>query len=104
MGKTKVTVYLDKQVALRLSKTARRSGITRGELIERALHRFQNDEVLDLGPVGAEHKAQYLRARGPTIFAIAVWLNDKGYRTSRGKEWTYFTVQRMLARRYSGDA
>ena len=46
MEKTKVTVYLEKQVAVRLSKTARRSGITRGELIERALHRLANDEVL----------------------------------------------------------
>ena len=95
--KTKVTVYLDMEVAQRLDRAARQSGIPRGELIERALHRF-SQELLEQGPVGAERKARYLRARGLTIAAIAVVLNDKGYLTSFRKPWSYSAVQRMLAR------
>lgn len=94
--KSKVTVYLDAAAVQRLDRAATRSGIARGEIIERALYRL-DDEVLELGPVGAERKARYLRARGHTIEAIAMALNYKGYLTSSGKPWSYSSVQRMLA-------
>ena len=39
-----------------------------------------------------------MREAGQTFAAIAMWLNNEGYRTTRGNEFTASTVMRVLAR------
>ena len=44
----------------------------------------------------AAQLAELLRAKGQTLWQIAVKLNEAGYRTRRGKEFHATTVQRLL--------
>jgi DNA invertase Pin-like site-specific DNA recombinase len=45
----------------------------------------------------AAQLAELLRAKGQTLWQIAVKLNEAGYRTRRGKDFMATTVQRLLS-------
>jgi hypothetical protein len=95
--KDKITLYVKPRFSKRLKQLALQSGLTRGELVERALNRL-HDRDLDLSPEAAREQAKRFRLSGLILADIAAKLNAQGYRTPLGKAWTYYTVQRMLAK------
>lgn len=100
--KVRLSVYLPVDLADALYTTAQAAGIEPSHVIEDALRRALGMEqgrprpAIDRGPTAAREAAEALRAKGKTLAEIADTLNTKGYRTTRGRDWSAPAVCRLL--------
>ncbi len=102
--KVKATFYVDPDLLDWLREQADETGRPQGVLVETAITLLRDSSpargpkrVLRSGPGAALEVAQQLRADGTGLAAIADKLNDRGFTTSRGREWSVMAVSRLLA-------
>ncbi len=107
--KTKLSIYIEPELAERLRVEAERTGLPYGELVELALKALLDEDggprgsrkAMRSGPGAAHEVARELRAGGLALLAIADRLNERGFRTSRGRPWSVMAVSRLLRQHVS---